>query len=125
MLTWLCRRREKAKRIETIAEALVKDFGVGAYAEARKREREAPDLVDARNWNRVAATIARITRKRLGFDTTTRMATDADFIALLKAFDVQTPLSNETVNRCHDGSERSKRPVGPSSASESGVRAQE
>ena len=41
MLTWLRRRREQAERIEAEADALISDLGNGAYAEARRRAREA------------------------------------------------------------------------------------
>ena len=77
MLSWLARRRERAERIEAEAEALVRGHGVGAYPEARRREREALNKTDAQNWSRVALTIARKACKRVGFDTARRMAADA------------------------------------------------
>ena len=85
MLRWLRRRRERLERIEAEADALILNLGVEAYAEARRRQREASSDAMAREWNRVALAVARKTSKRAGLDTTTRMAMDADFSRLLEA----------------------------------------
>src|SRR5271157_5775638 len=79
MLTWLRRRREQAERIEAEADALISDLGNGAYAEARRRAHEASSDEMEREWSRVALAIARKTGRRVGVDTETRMAMDADF----------------------------------------------
>ncbi|HKN28986.1 MAG TPA: hypothetical protein VJY34_14300 [Roseiarcus sp.] len=79
MLTWLRRRREQAERIEAEADALISDLGNGAYAEARRRAHEASSDEMEREWSRVALAIARKTGRRVGVDTETRMAIDADF----------------------------------------------
>ena len=54
MLGWLRRRRETAERIEAEAEAVMREYAVRAYAEARRRECEAKSKVEAQNWSRVA-----------------------------------------------------------------------
>lgn len=79
MLRWLRRRRETAERIEAEAEAVMRAYAARAYAEARRREREAKTNAEAQNWNRVALSIAHKMGKRVGFDTATRMAADANF----------------------------------------------
>jgi len=81
MLTWLRRRREQAERIEAEADALISDLGDGAYAEARRRAREASSDEMEREWSRVALSVARKTGKRIGLDAATRMTMDADFSA--------------------------------------------
>ena len=67
----------EAERIDAAAEGLIRDLGVYGYSEARQREREASSIAMAREWNRVALGIARKTRRRVGFDTATRMASEA------------------------------------------------
>ena len=66
MLQWL-RRRRRAERLATAdAEALIRDHGVEAYSEARRRERDV-DLPDGTthggqtpaHWRRVALIVAR------------------------------------------------------------------
>ena len=53
------RPRELRLAISPEAEALVSDFGGGAYAEACRRASEASNDSLARDWSAVAATIAR------------------------------------------------------------------
>ena len=79
MLTWLRRRREQAERIEAEANALISDLGDGAYAEARRRARDASSDEMEREWSRIALAIARKTGRRVGLDTATRMAAESDF----------------------------------------------
>ncbi len=79
MLGWLRRRRETAERIDAQAEALMRRYAIRAYAEARRRECAAKTKVEAQNWSRVALMIAHKTGKRVGLDTSTRMASDAIF----------------------------------------------
>jgi hypothetical protein len=83
MLSWLRRRRETAERIEDEAEAVMRGYAVRAYAEARRREREARSVADAENWRRAALTIAEKTYGRAGFDIAARMAAGAGFELLL------------------------------------------
>ena len=78
MLSWLRRRRESAGRIEAKASDLVRGFGVDAYSEARLRERHADGLAERKQWSAVALAIARMTGKRVGLDTATRMTMGAD-----------------------------------------------
>jgi hypothetical protein len=79
MLSWLRRRREKAERIDAKVKALTRAFGVDAHNEARRRQREAESVEAAQEWRAVARAIARKTGRRVGLDTATRMAMDADF----------------------------------------------
>lgn len=58
MLAWLLWRLERIERIHAIAGALMRDFGDEAYAEARRREREALGDERAREWRRVALVVA-------------------------------------------------------------------
>jgi hypothetical protein len=77
MLSWLRRRRETAERIDAEADALIGELGVEAYAEARRREYESSGDAIALWWSRVALAVADKTGKRIGLDTSTRMAMNA------------------------------------------------
>jgi hypothetical protein len=79
MLSWLRRWRETAESIDAEADALIDELGVEAYAEARRREYESSDDAIALRWNRVAVAVAHKTGKRIGLDTSTRMAMNAVF----------------------------------------------
>ena len=81
MLSWLPRRRARIERIAAEPDALIRSFGVAAYSEARRKEREASGKQIAADWRRVALAVARITGRWVGLDTSTRMAIDADFSA--------------------------------------------
>ena len=78
MRSWLRRRGETAKRIEAEADVLVRDFGTQAYSVARRREQEASSHRMTQEWNRIALAVAQKTHRRMGLDTGTRMAMDAD-----------------------------------------------
>ena len=78
MLSWL-RRRKTAERIDAEADALIDELGVDAYAEARRREYESSGDAIALRWNQVALAVAHKTGKRIGLDTSTRMAMNAVF----------------------------------------------
>ena len=78
MLSWL-RRRKTAERIDAEADALIDELGVEAYAEARRREYESSNDAMALRWNQVALAVAHKTGKRIGLDTSTRMAMNAVF----------------------------------------------
>ncbi|MGC1862594.1 MAG: hypothetical protein WA733_16135 [Methylocystis sp.] len=47
MFCWLRRRAAYRALIESDARALIERFGEGAYSEARFRQLDAPDVVDA------------------------------------------------------------------------------
>jgi hypothetical protein len=62
------------------AEALIRDHGAAAYREVRERERDVilPDGTTLagrtpEHWRRIALHVARMTGKRVGLDTATRM----------------------------------------------------
>jgi hypothetical protein len=77
MLSWVRRQRDKIEGMD----ALIHNLGVGAYSAARRREHEATSEAMARYWRRVALAFARKTGRRVGLDTSTRMATDANLTA--------------------------------------------
>jgi hypothetical protein len=79
MLSWLRRRRETTERIDAEADVLIGELGVDAYAEARRREYESSANAIALRWNRVAVAVAHKTGKRIGLDTSTRLAMNAVF----------------------------------------------
>ena len=66
MLAWLLRQLERIERIHAVAGALMSEFGDEAYAEARRREREANRDKTAGDWRRVALVVARRTPRRVG-----------------------------------------------------------
>ncbi len=85
MLLWLRRRRQAERLAQADAGALIRDHGGEACGEARQRERDGilPDGTThagrtPAHWRRVALIIARMTGKRVGLDTSTRMAADVD-----------------------------------------------
>ncbi len=65
MLAWLLWQLERTERIRAAACALMDKFGDEAYAEARRREREARRDEMAGAWRRVALVIARWTPRRV------------------------------------------------------------
>jgi hypothetical protein len=75
MLSWL--RRSRTERIDAEAEALISDFGIAAYSEARRREEEASSDPIAQVWGLVAAAVAQKTGRSIGPDASIRMAKDA------------------------------------------------
>jgi hypothetical protein len=81
MLTWLRRRRERSERIEVEAGELLRLLGADAYGEARWREQTTSSDLMAQEWNLIALAIARSTGRRIGIDTSTRMAMNAVFAA--------------------------------------------
>jgi hypothetical protein len=68
MLAWLLRQLERTERIHAAAGALMSEFGDEAYAEARRRERDANRDKTARDWRRVALVVARRTPRRIGLE---------------------------------------------------------
>jgi hypothetical protein len=76
MLAWLLWQLERIERIRSVASALMSEFGAEAYAEARRREREADGDETAADWRRVALVVARRTSVRVG-RTSVRVDLDA------------------------------------------------
>jgi hypothetical protein len=68
MLAWLLRQLETIERTHAAAGALMGEFGDEAYAEARRRERQANRDRTARDWRRVALIVARRTPRRVGLE---------------------------------------------------------
>jgi hypothetical protein len=68
MIGWFRRRAEYRALIEADAEALIERFGEQAYSEARVRQHDAPDVVDANrptgHWEWVKEAIRRIETRR-------------------------------------------------------------
>jgi hypothetical protein len=80
VLRWLQRHHAAHRLVLTDAEELVRDHGAEAYRGARRRERGIilPDGTTHAgrkpgHWRRVALIVARMTGKRVGVDTATRM----------------------------------------------------
>ncbi len=91
MLSWLHRRRAKIERIDFEAEALIRQLGFEAYSEARRMEREASSEAVAKDWSRIATAIAHKFGRRIGVDTSTRMAINAIFAPDRKPASVRQP----------------------------------
>jgi hypothetical protein len=64
MLAWLLWQLERIERIRGAATSLMNAFGDEAYAEARRRERDAGRDEAAGDWRRVALVVARRTPRR-------------------------------------------------------------
>ena len=64
MIGWFRHRAEYRALIEADAKALMERFGESAYSEARFRQHDAPDVVDANrpadHWERVKEAIRRM-----------------------------------------------------------------
>ena len=58
---------------------LIRELGPDAYSESRWQQRHASSADEKRRWREVALAVARKTGKRIGLDTSTRMAMEADF----------------------------------------------
>ena len=85
MLQWLRRRRQAELPAQADAEALIRDRGAEASGEARQRERDVVLPSGATHagrtpahWRRAALIVARMTGKRVGVDTATRMLERGD-----------------------------------------------
>jgi hypothetical protein len=70
----LPRHRARIKRLDDEAEALILEFGVDAYAEARRKEFEASSDTIARDWGRIAVAIS----KRTGLKVVRGTPSDPD-----------------------------------------------
>ena len=68
MLAWLLWQLEGMQRIRAAAGVLMDAFGDEAYAEARRRERQAGHDEMAGVWRRVALVVARWTPRPVGLD---------------------------------------------------------
>ena len=68
MIGWFRRRAECRALIEADAKALIEQFGEEACSEARFRQHDAPDVVDANrpvgHWERVKEAIRQIESRR-------------------------------------------------------------
>jgi hypothetical protein len=71
VLAWLLWQLERIERINAVARMFAREFGDGALAEARRREREARADGTAQEWGRVASVIARWTSERVDVDAPT------------------------------------------------------
>jgi drug/metabolite transporter (DMT)-like permease len=72
-------RRGRNERVDAYAGALIDEFGIAAYAEARRREDEASSQAIALAWSDIALAVARKAASLLGQDTSIRIAMDAVF----------------------------------------------
>ena len=85
MLQWLRRRRHVQRLAQADAEALIRDHGAETDGQARRRERDVtlPDGTThagrtPAHLRRVALIVAKRTGHKVGLDTATRMAVEAD-----------------------------------------------
>jgi len=89
MLRWIHRRQDARRLAQADAEAsFLRDHGAEAYGEARQRERDVVLPSGATHagrtpahWRRVALIVVRMTGKRVGVDTATRMIERSDSTA--------------------------------------------
>ena len=93
MLSWLMIRRGRSALIASEADMLIRDLGVEAYAEARRRERDANDFATARFWSRTASAIAGKIGEQIGLDAAHACGREPDFRALIETFKAQAPRS--------------------------------
>jgi len=80
MVSWAPSRRARMERIETEAEALIRDLGDQAYQEARRREHEASSDAIAEEWALVARAVARQTGSRIGLNISTQLEMNTFFL---------------------------------------------
>jgi len=80
MVSWAPSRRARTERIDTEADALIRDLGDGAYHEARRREHEASSDTIADDWAQVARAIARKTGSRVGLNMSTQLEMNTFFV---------------------------------------------
>jgi hypothetical protein len=80
MNTWAPSRRARTERIDTEAEALIRELGDRAYQEARRREHEASSDTIAEDWALVAKAIARKTGSRVGLNLSTQLEMNTFFV---------------------------------------------
>lgn len=80
MGSWAPSRRARMERIETEAEALIRDLGDQAYQEARRREHEASSDAIAEEWALVARAVARQTGSRIGLNISTQLEMNTFFV---------------------------------------------
>ena len=59
MRSWRAVQRERIAVAEAVAEAMVSEFGLEAYREARRRKRDATTNDLTAHWSRVALAINR------------------------------------------------------------------
>jgi hypothetical protein len=68
MFAWFARHAAYPALVEADARALIERFGEQAYSEARFRQHDAPDVVDANrpagHWEHVKETIRRMEGRR-------------------------------------------------------------
>ena len=69
------------EQIDEEARALINDFGVDAYCEARRREHEASSDAMAKDWGQIALSVARKMSQRTDVDPSTRVAMNAVFVS--------------------------------------------
>ena len=69
------------EQIDEEARALINDFGVDAYCEARRREHEASSDAMAKDWGQIALSVARKMSQRIDVDPSTRVAMNAVLVS--------------------------------------------
>jgi hypothetical protein len=91
MLPWLRRLRARMEQIDEEARAIINDFGVDAYCEARRREHEASSDAIAKDWGQIALAVAHKMSKRIDVDPSTRVAMNAVLVSDREATPARKP----------------------------------
>jgi hypothetical protein len=68
------------EQIEAEAEKLLRELGLAAYAEARRREHEASSDMIAEDWGLVASAVARLSGRREDSDSSNSLAANVVLI---------------------------------------------
>jgi hypothetical protein len=79
------------EQIDEEARAMINDFGVEAYCEARRREHEASSDAMAKDWGQIALVVARKMSKRIDVDPSTRVAMNAVLVSDREATPARKP----------------------------------
>jgi hypothetical protein len=79
------------EQIDEEARAMISDFGVDAYCEARRREHEASSDAMAQDWGQIALAVARKMSKRIDVDPSTRVAMNAVLVSDREATPARKP----------------------------------
>jgi hypothetical protein len=69
------------EQIDEEARAMINDFGVDAYCEARRREHEASSDAMAKDWGQIALSVARKMSQCIDVDPSTRVAMNAVLVS--------------------------------------------
>ena len=81
---------------------MINDFGVDAYCEARRREHEASSDAIAKDWGRIALSVARKMSQRIDVDPSTRVAMNAVLVSDREATPARKPRILARLTAAHE-----------------------